>query len=1255
MATANATNLFDVSSYTDAELYRLMGFSTGATDARGKYGSAAVPTSAEITARLNQMIADYRRTIADTGAPAEVKTDASNLVAFLQNVYARFDTDAEVSAAAATAAADTAPLTAAATAAKRALTDLSPAAAAYYRSKLTSSNDYYGLAPAATLESKTKAVADAGQSGDYVAAEQAVPSTISAEGKTAFSAGLLNPIRRDTYSRVVSIESKFRNKALYPRSTDFTCNLSERLVNVVALQLYYYHVPYTWYTVSNAFGDDFFYIVGTSPGLDDTNHAIKVEITPGSYTIATLTAALNAAVTALSVSSNYTTSTYAKGAYADIDFAPSTTATNTVFTYDTSTVKTTLTLNMMQRFNEVYFYLDFPGLARTATAAVGLDGTLAELFRLDADGDGPWQFPVREARSAVGVYDTGTTTFAASSTNLSFTVYHYSSADVVKNTTTITLSTLTSGQSYTRTEWLAAANAAIAAVAAATTADPSNALSSVSGMELVSTSTTATTSTSTTGYYKLTASMNRKNSATVKGAGMYTTVVFPDDPVWIKQSTDNASCFRFAATTNTLRVIKSNERSVAKRSWLSYTIPQGAYIYLRCNRAYWSATGSVANDMYIPVAPTAAVTCADIDTLSTTLTATMATQLASAGYTSNTSLNSIIYATTSVGAAIDVVYDTSALTAYPRLSLDVSRTLSISNFSVDILGSTALSTAFFDADNLTASLSGTTSFTYSYNITSTVGSGTTVASQTLFTVQYSPPSGITSYITGLSTSTVYAIKSDATVRTWSASVGDWASTLTTTLQNLVIPTDLTNAGVVITGSVAASSGSTYVLTITMTCGVTETDYGVYFVCPTTAPADAAAALAAGFVSTSGATQWADYFGLGATQPASVAAYTTSATVNGATYTSGVAATASVAVAQIALTSSNNYFYIRASADALGLYTYTASSADTDTYYNDYKIALTLAVPGRYTYAAVAADINAVMATHSDLAGSAVAADTASSPHRTAFTVAVNKEFTQGDYKVVFYDMERFTKCAYTSESANSVFAAATGDTTSTGALNSSRYSTIGWTLGFREATEYTAFATTNYIVGETTYMSNAFNSLTLVITDYVQNTASQSVVTVQPQDTSIARPSYADYVDTVAACTINETGATTSSELVIRSRDATNPYLTHAQLVAANQVSSAATRTVTGRTNEAYSKDAFAIIPLSGLDSATTSSVFSDYGRSLQVQERVYFGPVNLIKLSLRLVTSNGDVLDLNNADWGVALIAKQLNGAPSAYDPGAS
>jgi hypothetical protein len=186
-------------------------------------------------------------------------------------------------------------------------------------------------------------------------------------------------------------------------------------------------------------------------------------------------------------------------------------------------------------------------------------------------------------------------------------------------------------------------------------------------------------------------------------------------------------------------------------------------------------------------------------------------------------------------------------------------------------------------------------------------------------------------------------------------------------------------------------------------------------------------------------------------------------------------------------------------------------------------------------------------------------------------------------------------------------------------------------------------------------MSNAFNSLTLVITDYVQNTASQSVVTVQPQDTSIARPSYADYVDTVAACTINETGATTSSELVIRSRDATNPYLTHAQLVAANQVSSAATRTVTGRTNEAYSKDAFAIIPLSGLDSATTSSVFSDYGRSLQVQERVYFGPVNLIKLSLRLVTSNGDVLDLNNADWGVALIAKQLNGAPSAYDPGAS
>jgi hypothetical protein len=363
----------------------------------------------------------------------------------------------------------------------------------------------------------------------------------------------------------------------------------------------------------------------------------------------------------------------------------------------------------------------------------------------------------------------------------------------------------------------------------------------------------------------------------------------------------------------------------------------------------------------------------------------------------------------------------------------------------------------------------------------------------------------------------------------------------------------------------------------------------------------------------------------------------------------------VAVAQIYLTSSNNCFYVRASADAVGLYTYTASSADSAAYYNDYKISLTLAVPGRYAYAAVVAAVNAALATHAELAGSAVAADTSSSPHRTLCTIAINKEFTHGDYKVVFYDMERFSKCAYTSESANSVFAAATGNTASTGALNSSRYSTIGWTLGFREANEYFVSLTTNYIVGETTYMSNAFNSLTLVITDYVQNTASQSVVTVQPQDTSVARPSYADYVDTVAACTINETGATTSSELAIRSRDATNPYLTHAQLVAANQVSSTATRAVTGRTNEAYSKDAFAIIPLSGLDSATTSSVFSDYGRSLQVQERVYFGPVNLIKLSLRLVTSNGDVLDLNNADWGVALIAKQLNGAPSAYDAGSS
>ena len=86
-----------------------------------------------------------------------------------------------------------------------------------------------------------------------------------------FSKGNLNPILKETIKRVISIDSQFRDKTIYPYSTDFTFNLSDTLQDVVSLKLYSIQIPYTWYTINNNFGANFLLIKGNSAGINNGN------------------------------------------------------------------------------------------------------------------------------------------------------------------------------------------------------------------------------------------------------------------------------------------------------------------------------------------------------------------------------------------------------------------------------------------------------------------------------------------------------------------------------------------------------------------------------------------------------------------------------------------------------------------------------------------------------------------------------------------------------------------------------------------------------------------------------------------------------------------------------------------------------------------------------------------------------------------------------------------------------------------------
>jgi hypothetical protein len=73
-----------------------------------------------------------------------------------------------------------------------------------------------------------------------------------------------------------------------------------------------------------------------------------------------------------------------------------------------------------------------------------------------------------------------------------------------------------------------------------------------------------------------------------------------------------------------------------------------------------------------------------------------------------------------------------------------------------------------------------------------------------------------------------------------------------------------------------------------------------------------------------------------------------------------------------------------------------------------------------------------------------------------------------------------------------------------------------------------------------------------------------------------------------------------------------------------------------------FVKDIFGIIPIktSGLQAGST---YVEFGGTLQNQERMYFGPVNIHRMTIRLLNDRGDLVDLNNTNWSFSLVCEQL------------
>jgi len=250
-------------------------------------------------------------------------------------------------------------------------------------------------------------------------------------------------------------------------------------------------------------------------------------------------------------------------------------------------------------------------------------------------------------------------------------------------------------------------------------------------------------------------------------------------------------------------------------------------------------------------------------------------------------------------------------------------------------------------------------------------------------------------------------------------------------------------------------------------------------------------------------------------------------------------------------------------------------------------------------------------------------------------ITINKEYRAKDYRLSFFDPYSFVKCYQGVSSVR----------------NTTWDSTLGWILGYRE---FTVYNLSNYentdgssvisITADTGISTELFNYFMLCIDDYNQSHLNDGLVTITSRDTETPLPSYALRTNFICDPATGEKVYNTQSR-----ND--NNKLTEKQiqsLVSKANATSSENNLTTGNVNSKiygstpFVSDVFGVIPLK-LSGKNNGETIVEFGGTLQNQERQYFGPVNIQRMSVKLVSDRGNVVDFNNANWSFSLICEQL------------
>lgn len=1056
-------------------------------------------------------------------------------------------------------------------------------------------------------------------------------SVVQTVNPVSYSKDVLNPILKQTIQRVISIDSRYRNIGSSSSSTNrlatnFTIELSEPLRDVLSLKLYSYQIPFTWYTINKDYGSNFFIIKGNVPGLTDE---YRIEITPGNYSATTLTQAINDAIK--NVSTQYT----------DVSFG------NTTLTYNTYTTVATFTIDIKKSFQEPQFYLDWVSW-NSPYLGIDRDSSNNNILNIPQYLGFDYQTynlnSIYSLRNVLPISSVSNTDDIRASiyyirrgvdfSNNFFTVILYSStkqqdgsvwsvnsfvdvsnnSDVILKKITLTLDLVEGG--YSRNQLLAEVQSQIRACPYFL-----NAGSSLSRFDQTN---------GLNSFFQLSLAFDRKKFPFVESSK--TVVIFPDEinnsmffsngyfPVW----NGSTSCFCFDPS-----FVEMNDIIAEYPLFPANFVIQGKpYIEFSVN------VPGYTNNKIQAVVQTSGTDGYTYDNYKT--------QINNAFSNNSVFINGLLNSNNTFGLLTVVnqkPFYFDSITSLPTFTFDFNYVQTTKDFksiqfnNQTYVRSTSFHTPFLlkfvNGDNSGNDIpSGFTEFLYSsiYEFSFILKQSIPISSSYQFYIQkdvsllkivpsntlYAPIFDIpfVSTATYNETGGYYQFSSFdifiedllKSITSYNYSINDTSFPLKYSSIKKRIVTDISGISTFqVDFNIVVNKIITQQNCSVLFYDVNSQNNSIKYLTDNTGKYSSGAPYSS----------WGSYLNFtdGSYNLANI--LTSDTSIRGTKPIQGSTL--------ITLNDTNRFFYFKPQPYADGLVT-GVSGSYVNSYYNDIYVSLK---KGQYSINSLFDALNIAFSNSDYLRGTFIHSIFRNGKFYCVLRININRSFFAKDYALDFYDLTSFVKCYLGSSVRNTTWD-----------------STIGWILGFHEKTFYDLSSYTSYgtsyaidISGELSVNTNLYSYFLISVDDFNQNRLNDGLVTITRSEHQVSLPLNSAIADITTDFSGNI--GTSGSTLIAENN------LTEKQIYSINQIIESRKNISKIYSQGPFVKDIFGFIPLK-LPS-TPGDLITEYGGTLQNQDRLYFGPVNIRRLQVQLINDKGTIMDLNGADWSFSFICEQL------------